>query len=134
MGNFTAEQMEKAKAAKSVEELLVLAKENGVEMTEEEAGAYYAQLHPTSGEMADDELENVAGGGCHGKDGRLVVTGGYSCDGWEMNYYSLYDSDLQLYEKLGIDPALNRPHNCCCCKYFAEKAGIRYCDNPINRK
>ena len=89
MGNFTAEQMEKAKAAKSVEELLVLAKENGVEMTEEEAGAYYAQLHPTSGEMADEELENVAGGGCHGKDGRLVVTGGYSCDGWEMNYMTV---------------------------------------------
>ena len=64
MGNFTAEQMEKAKQAKSAEELLALAKENGMEMTGEEAGAYYAQFHPASGEMADDELENVAGGGC----------------------------------------------------------------------
>lgn len=56
--------LEKAKQAKSTEELLALAKENGMEMTEEEAKAYYVQLHPVSGEIADDELENVAGGGC----------------------------------------------------------------------
>lgn len=56
--------MEKAKQAKSADELLTIAKENGMEMTEEEAKAYYAQLHPVSGEIADDELENVSGGGC----------------------------------------------------------------------
>lgn len=64
MENLTQEQLEKAKQAKSAEELLILAKENGMEMTEEEAKAYYAQLNPVSGEIADDELENVAGGGC----------------------------------------------------------------------
>ena len=64
MENFNSELIEKAKQAKSVEELLALAKENGMEMTEEEAKAYYAQLHPVSGEIADDELENVSGGGC----------------------------------------------------------------------
>ena len=130
---LNSELLEKAKQAGMAEELMAVAKENGVELTEEDAKEYFEQLHK-SGELSDEELDSVAGGGCHGKDGRLVVTGGYSCDGWEMNYDSLYDSDLQLYEKLGIDPALNRPHNCCCCKYFAEKAGIRYCDNPINRK
>lgn len=62
--NLTSEIMEKAKQAKSADELLTIAKENGMEMTEEEAKAYYAQLHPASGEIADDELENVAGGGC----------------------------------------------------------------------
>ena len=62
--NLTSEIMEKAKQAKSAEELLVLAKENGMEMTDEQAKAYFAQLHPASGEIADDELENVAGGGC----------------------------------------------------------------------
>lgn len=56
--------MEKAKAAKSSDELLALANENGVEMTEGQAEAYYAKLHPTSGEISDDEIENVAGGGC----------------------------------------------------------------------
>ena len=62
--NLTSEIMEKAKQAKSADALLTIAKENGMEMTEEEAKAYYAQLHPASGEIADDELENVAGGGC----------------------------------------------------------------------
>lgn len=62
--NLTSEIMEKAKQAKSADALLTIAKENGMEMTEEEAKAYFAQLHPASGEIADDELENVAGGGC----------------------------------------------------------------------
>ena len=35
--NFTPEQLEKAKQAKSAEELLALAKENGMELTEEES-------------------------------------------------------------------------------------------------
>ena len=64
MENFNQELLKKAVAAKSAEELLALAKENGMEMTGEQAAAYYAKLHPVSGEMADDELENVAGGGC----------------------------------------------------------------------
>ena len=57
------ELLEKAKEAKSAEELLSLAKENGVELTSEEAAEYFAQLH-TSGELSDEELDNVAGGGC----------------------------------------------------------------------
>ena len=64
MDNFNNELIEKAKGTKSADELLTLAKENGMEMTDEQAKAYYAQLHPASGEIADDELENVAGGGC----------------------------------------------------------------------
>ena len=35
--NFTPEQITKAKAAKSAEELIALAKENGMELSEEEA-------------------------------------------------------------------------------------------------
>ena len=38
------EMIAKAKEAKSVEELITLAKENGVELTEEDAKAYFAQL------------------------------------------------------------------------------------------
>ena len=64
MTNFSEELIEKAKQAKSVEELLALAKENGMEITEEQANAYYAQLSPKSGELSDEELDNVAGGGC----------------------------------------------------------------------
>ena len=38
---FTPELIEKAKSAKSPEELFALAKENGVELTEESAAAYF---------------------------------------------------------------------------------------------
>ena len=64
MKNFNAEMIEKAKAAKSAEELLALAKENGVEMTVDEAKTYFVQLTPKSGELDDDDLDNVAGGAC----------------------------------------------------------------------
>ena len=61
----------KAKQAKNPEELMSLAKENGIEMTEESAKAYFEQLHPKTGELADDELDNVAGGGCQQNNGHL---------------------------------------------------------------
>jgi predicted ribosomally synthesized peptide with nif11-like leader len=64
MTNLNHEMIEKAKAAKTAEELLELAKANGVEMTADEAKTYFAQLNPKSGELDDDDLDNVAGGAC----------------------------------------------------------------------
>ena len=75
----------KAKEAKTPEELLNLAKENGIEMTDESAAAYFEIMHPKAGEIADDELSNVSGGGCRKSDGRLIVSAGYSCGYWECN-------------------------------------------------
>lgn len=57
------ELIQKAKAAKSPEELLALAKENGYPIDEDGAKELFAQLQ-ISGELSDDELTNVAGGGC----------------------------------------------------------------------
>ncbi len=62
MKNLSPELIAKAKATKSAEELLALAKENNVEMTEEEAKTYFAQLNE-NGVVADDELDAVSGGG-----------------------------------------------------------------------
>lgn len=62
MNNFTPELIAKAKAAESAEELLALAKENNVELTEEEAKVCFEQLH-ANGAVSDDDLEAVAGGG-----------------------------------------------------------------------
>ena len=64
MNNLTPEMIEKAKAAKSAEELLEIAKANNVEMTADEAATYFAQLNPKSGELDDDELDAVSGGAC----------------------------------------------------------------------
>ena len=80
MNNLTPEMIEKAKAAKSAEELLEVAKENNVEMTEDEAKTYFAQLNPKSGELDDDELDAVAGGACgYAKDGRKIVEAKARC-------------------------------------------------------
>ena len=64
MKNLTPEMIEKAKAAKTAEELLELAKAGGMEMTADDAATYFAQLNPKSGELDDDDLDNVAGGAC----------------------------------------------------------------------
>ena len=60
MKNLTPEMIEKAKAAKSAEKLLEIAKANNIEMTADEAATYFAQLAPKSGELSDDDLDAVA--------------------------------------------------------------------------
>ena len=85
------EMIIKAKEAKSVEELIALARENGVELNEEDAKMYFEQLNAKKGELSDDELEDVAGGGCLGEEERycpncqtrLEMRG--SCHG--LNYF-----------------------------------------------
>ncbi len=75
--------LEKAKNAKTVEELAAVAKENGVELTAEEAKTYFAQINSKKGELTDDELDNVSGGGKCGTiyyENRPVITALNSCD------------------------------------------------------
>ena len=60
---FTDEMLEKAKTAKSAEELLAMAKAENIELTEEQAAKAFAELNK-AGELSDEELENAAGGGC----------------------------------------------------------------------
>ena len=60
---FTEDQLAKIKAAKTAEELIALAKAEGVEATEEQIRAQFAAMHK-EGELADDELDNVSGAGC----------------------------------------------------------------------
>lgn len=62
MKNLTPEMIEKAKSAKNAEELLAMAKANGVDMTAEEAETYFSQLNPQSAALDDDLLDGVAGG------------------------------------------------------------------------
>ena len=61
------ELMNKAKQAASVEELLELAQASNIELTEEKAKKLFAELH-AEGELSDNELDDVAGGGgCGGE-------------------------------------------------------------------
>ena len=58
---FTAEQIAKMKAATSAEELIALAKAEGIKATEQEIKAQFEAMHKEDG-LADEELDNVAGG------------------------------------------------------------------------
>lgn len=107
------ELIEKAKTAKSEKELLALAEENGIELTEQEAAEYFAQMNK-SGELSDEELDNVAGGGCHNKDGRLIVSEFYHCE-------------HAVFTKISYQ-------SCVTCKYSSYEKGLRLCNHPANRK
>ncbi len=55
------EMLRMAQTAQSVDELLTMAKDNGVVVTEKQAREYFERIH-ASGELADDELDAVSGG------------------------------------------------------------------------
>ena len=57
---FTQEQIEKAMACKTAEELIKLAKREGYDLTRDEAEAYMAEMADV--ELDDDALSMVAGG------------------------------------------------------------------------
>ena len=69
--NISKELIEKAKTAKSAEELLEMAKAEKIELTEEEATKAFAELNKT-GELSDEELDNVSGG-CKGRTPKFSV-------------------------------------------------------------
>ena len=56
------ELVAKAKEAKTSEELMALAKEAGIDMTEESAASLFEQLNSKTSELSDSELDNVSGG------------------------------------------------------------------------
>ena len=73
--NVSKELIEKAKTAKTAEELLEMAKEESIEMSAEQAAEYFATIH-ASGELSDEELDNVSGG-------TVAVMCGDQCEvGW----------------------------------------------------
>ena len=63
------EMIAKAKNAGSAEEIKAMAANEGWQMTDEEAASYFEELkeltgEKKTGELSDDELDNVSGGGC----------------------------------------------------------------------
>ena len=75
---LTKEQIQKAMACETAEELMELAKTIGVELTKEEAEAYMAEMEDV--ELDSDALKQVAGGLCYsvglGADQRCNRGGG----------------------------------------------------------
>ena len=78
--NISKELLEKAKQAKTAEELLAMAKAENIELTEEQAAQAFAKMNK-NGELSDEELDNVAGGGCQGRPPKFSLNDRVSHEG-----------------------------------------------------
>ena len=124
------ELIAKAKGTKTPEELAALAKESSIDLTEEETKAYFEQLHPKTGELSDDELDNVAGGGCHAKDGRLVVTIGHICD----NFCCQFCGGGRVKPPAQCCARCDALASCSSCTHCTYERGLWLCNYPACRK
>lgn len=114
--------MEERKELKSAQELRELLGKEGITISEEKAQKYY-DAYKAHGEIGDDELDSVSGGGCYTKDGHLLTTVGYGCKFYEK------EEDLG-----GVDGT------CYCCKYWHRDNATGFtlvgsplkCDHPKN--
>lgn len=94
--NLTAELLKKAKGAATKESLIEIAKEAGFELTGQEAQICFDKL-AKRGQLADEELENVSGGGCGATP--------------EYNVGDVVTHDMGCF---GYAPHLRRQNNMCC--------------------
>ncbi len=132
---MTVELIEKAKACKSAEELLTLAKETNYPLTAEEAAEQFAALH-NEGELADDELDAAAGGACEtkvGGDKKTVVSSGLNC--FTGEFESIYDENGRYRKDVNfagrsdgweIFSVLGKAQ-CGHCIHLGFKGGLGYC-------
>lgn len=135
MENITKEMIEKAKGCNSVEELTALAKESGTELTAAEAQAYWEQLHPKTGALSDEELDNVAGGYCY-KRGYRVVSVGDGCKHYECKSCRHHISEWNIFVSHPCRMANNQDvlNICNTCSYCSYEGDLWLCKNPENRK
>lgn len=124
------ELLQKAKNCASPEEIVSLVAENGLEMSGEQAKEYYDRLNRL-GELSDEELNSAAGGGCHKKDGRLVVTVGYSCDNYQCRYCDVAYTDHYCLGKSGTSAEWVKK-NCNSCRYCSYENALWLCNHVNN--
>lgn len=139
MDTNLSELIGKAKKLESAEEIITLAKENGIELTADEAAAYYGNLHK-SGELDDNELDNVSGGGCQKNINGVnytVVSSGVRCftGGFEtaIDGYDQYSEQTVIRLVPGAEPRAGgwlilSGDNCCGqCRHLGLNNGLGYC-------
>ncbi len=100
-------------------------KANGCEATEEELKAFLDSKENKTGELADDELDQVAGGGCEGDDDNHYKRiydriGNGECSNWMCRqcgnvWDACFCSNMQIC------------HWCMDCKYFLSVDDCYYC-------
>lgn len=150
---FTPEFMIQARATESPEALADLLAKQGMPLTAEEARAHFELFHQT-GELSDEELDNVAGGACYSR-GKMVVTAPASCvkqNGGHQSDLSIghwnckvcggpahmfFDMDPSSYgygewDVNHICGAKDKyVMNCGNCKHATYERGLLLCNNPL---
>ena len=124
MLNFTPEQLEAVKAAKSAEELIEIAKRENIELTQEQAEKF---SQPPVGELSEEELGNVAGGACAGGDrGELSyqeVTPQTECNHGFLSDMQAVSANIET----GESWTSSFPRRCHECSYMSSENGKYYC-------
>ena len=128
----------KGAQAQSAQELKELAAKEDWQMSDEEAASYFEELkeltsEKKTGELNDDELDNVSGGGCY-KGKRLVVTTMHSCMEWSCKCGNPSNMTPAELVNLGRCPKCRRGKTCGNCKYCSYEKGLWLCNNPKNMK
>ena len=127
---FSEEQIKKAFAAKSAEELLEMAKAEGFSLTEEEAEQYFKVLHADPAdaecmELSEEEQENVAGGS------QCVGGKSYSSDP-PYNLITTGINTCPLYEDHPNPPSLSIKGTCWACFHsffkYDNPSAVTYCE------
>ena len=101
-----------------------------MELDEEGAKAYFEQLHQSTGELSDDELDEVAGGGCHKSDGRMVTTVANLCREWRCKK----DGSRMESDHRPICCKCGKTAFCSSCKFCTYEKGLWLCNCESNRK
>lgn len=115
-----------ARNTQTVEQLKELAKQNGLEMTDEEATAYFEMAHRErrTMELADEELENIAAGGCT-QEGRPITVVWESCNGWACKHCHKWPEGKKHHCKVKNQEIAMKCKNCDFCIY---KKGVWSCN------
>lgn len=90
-----------------------------------------------AGSLSDEELENVAGGGCHARDGRLVITKGYRCGCWKCRECGNRATGTVVTptgSRKQVCYLCNIPCSCDTCGSMSYEGGLWLCNDFANRK
>jgi hypothetical protein len=102
-----------------------------------EAKTYFSQLNPKSGELDDDDLDNVAGGACQStSSGRTVVSSGCACLNGQFEHvcvnpsagdYTLRRTDNESLRKTWAEFAYGYGGRCGVCYHLEFEGGTGVC-------
>ena len=132
----------KAKGAKSADDILAIAKDNGLDVSREDA-EMYIQMNRESGELSDEVLDSVTGGAAYTlRGGYLIVTNFHECDRWKCDECG--GNDIR-YTRVASESGWAWAHkcgghpngcdkSCATCEYMKYRFPFQICIHPDTRK